>query len=247
MIAAGSPTGAGRWPVTARGHTGGVTSPRLLTAQGGPVMVWTPGAPLLAISSGPHGGGLGPRDWVLNATVHRAYSRLDPDAHIAELAVELGLRGAGTGLLTAVDVHDTETAADGGVRVWVSTALGGHPIWAAQPDHAARPDRSARPERAGPAAGTINAVGVLPHRLSEAALVNAVATVAEAKAQALVEAGVAGTGTVTDAVVLLCPADGPAHPFGGPRSPVGASLARAVHAAVRAGLAAEPHRRAHPW
>ncbi len=56
--------------------------------------------------------------------------------------------------------------------------------------------------------GTINIVAFAPVRLSDAALVNAVATITEAKAQALWELGLAATGTATDAVTVLCPADG---------------------------------------
>jgi adenosylcobinamide hydrolase len=192
----------------------------------GPVLVWRAARPWLAISSAPLGGGLGERSWVINATVRPGYRRLDPDAHLIDLAGALGLTGAGTGLLTAVDVREVRHETDGGVLAWVSTGIGGHPTWAA----------AAPGPEAGMAVGTVNAVCWLPVRLSDAALVNAVATVAEAKAQALFDAGVPGTGTATDATVLLCPPTGPAERFGGPRSPVGAALARAVHAAVRAGL-----------
>jgi adenosylcobinamide amidohydrolase len=102
----------------------------------------------------------------------------------------------------------------------------GHPTWAAAPD------------AQGPVSlvGTINLVVLLPERLSDAALVNAVATATEAKSQALFEAGVAGTGTATDAVCIACPDDGAPHAFGGPRSVWGARLARAVHGAVLGGL-----------
>jgi adenosylcobinamide amidohydrolase len=77
---------------------------------------------------------------------------------------------------------------------------------------------------------------VVPERLSEGALVNAVGTATEAKTQALWEAGVMGTGTATDALCVLCPSDGPAHPYGGPRSTWGSRLARAVHVAVLSGV-----------
>jgi len=46
------------------------------------------------------------------------------------------------------------------------------------------------------------------------------------------------TGTATDALCVLCPDEGRAHSFGGPRSVWGARLARAVHAAVMAGARA---------
>jgi adenosylcobinamide hydrolase len=75
----------------------------------------------------------------------------------------------------------------------------------------------------------------LPERLCDAALVNAISTATEAKTQALWDAGVRGTGTATDAVCLLCPSEGDAHAYGGPRSTWGSRLARAVHRAVLAG------------
>ncbi|MGW7136604.1 adenosylcobinamide amidohydrolase [Streptomyces xanthophaeus] len=70
----------------------------------------------------------------------------------------------------------------------------------------------------------------MPVALSDAALVNAVATTAEAKVQALRDAGVYASGTPTDAVCLaaLTPAAGrPSEPFAGPRSLWGAHLTSA--------------------
>jgi adenosylcobinamide hydrolase len=190
-----------------------------------PVLVWRFARPLLAISSGSLGGGIGPRSWVVNATVPMSYDRDDPDVHLAAIAAGLGLPGApGVGLLTGVDAGRYVAAAEAGVAVTATVGLGA-PAWAAAPDGDLR--------RAGP--GTINVVAHVPVRLSEAALVNAVATVAEAKAQALWDLSVPATGTCTDATCLTCPPDGPAEPYGGPRSTWGARLARAVHAAVLAG------------
>ena len=71
-------------------------------------------------------------------------------------------------------------------------------------------------------------------RCGDAALANALVTATEAKAQALFEAGVPGTGTASDAVAVCCPPGG-TEPYGGPRSTWGARLARAVHAAVEGG------------
>jgi adenosylcobinamide hydrolase len=79
-------------------------------------------------------------------------------------------------------------------------------------------------------------VAFVPELLTDAALVNAVTTVTEAKVQALVEAGIAGTGTPTDAVCVLTPPHGPAERYAGPASRLGSQLARAVHAAVSAGI-----------
>jgi adenosylcobinamide hydrolase len=190
-----------------------------------PVLVWRATVPMRMVASAPHGGGIGVRRWVVNAQVPMGYGRRDPDAHLTRLGVSLGLPGRGVGMLTAADVRAVASAVDGGVEVAATVGLG-HPTWAAAPDVA------------GPVSlvGTVNLVVVLPERLSDAALVNAVATATEAKAQALWDAGVAGTGTATDAVCIACPDGGPPHAFGGPRSLWGARLARAVHGAVLAGV-----------
>lgn len=189
-----------------------------------PALVWRSSVPLRICASAPHGGGLGLRRWILNAQVPASYGRRDPDHHLAKLGVSLGLAGRGVGMLTAADVRRPFTAADGGVEVAASVGLG-HPTLAAAP-----------PEpRPVSLVGTINLVVLLPEKLSDAALVNAVATATEAKAQALWNAGFNATGTATDAVCLACPDDGAPHAFGGPRSVWGSRLARAVYGAVAAG------------
>lgn len=194
-----------------------------------PVLVWRLATPMLAISSAPLGGGIGIRSWALNATVPMSYGRNDPDVHLAEIAAALALDGPGVGLMTGVDVGQHVTRTDSGVEAVATVGLGS-PAWAAAPDGDLRrePSRAFKP-------GTINVVVRLPVRLSDAALVNAVATVAEAKAQALWEIGIDATGTASDATCLLCTTDEPAEPYGGPRSTWGARIARVVYAAVRDG------------
>ena len=194
-----------------------------------PLALWRPGPGYRMISTGVLGGGLGPREWVLNAQVRANYTRTDPAAHLAGLAARLGLAGPGVGLLTAAQVTDLVQHQDGGVHAAATVGLR-VPTWAA-----ARPGQP-DPELA-PLAGTINIVVCVPVPLTDAALVNAVLTVTEAKTQALLEAGIPGTGTATDAVCVAAPAGPPAaaEPFTGPRSTWGARIARAVHAAVRAG------------
>jgi adenosylcobinamide hydrolase len=190
-----------------------------------PVLVWRFDDPVFAIASGSLGGGMGTRHWVLNASVPMAYDRPDPEAHLAEVAGALRLRGAGVGLMTGVDVAQFVLAEDGGVTAVATVGLGA-PGWAAAPDgHLTR----YRP-------GTVNVVAWVPAVLEPGAMVNAVATVAEAKAQVMVELGLPGTGTATDATCVLCPRDGAiGDRYGGPRSRWGARLARAVHAALVTG------------
>ncbi|MEU2763923.1 adenosylcobinamide amidohydrolase [Streptomyces sp. NPDC007094] len=204
-------------------------------------LVWRLGPGVRLCSSAVLGGGIGTRSWILNAQVPGGYPRLDPDRHLAEIAAAEGLTGPGAGLMTAADVAAYTTAEDAGVTATVTVGLGVRG-WAAAPD-AAPLGPVAAPERSGTAAavpfrpGTINIVVTLPAALSDAALVNAVATATEAKVQALLDAGLDCSGTPTDAVCVAAPepgADGGAS-FAGPRSLWGARIARAVHGAVLAG------------
>ena len=190
-----------------------------------PVLVWRATRPMRMVATAAHGGGIGARRWIVNAQVPPSYGRRDPDHHLAKLAVSLGLPGRGVGMLTAADVRQVQVVADEGAEAAATVGLV-HPIWAAAPEEPS--SRSL--------IGTVNLVVVLPERLSDAALVNAVATATEAKAQALWDAGVEATGTATDAVCVACPDDARRNAFGGPRSIWGSRLARAVHAAVSAGL-----------
>ncbi|MBA3267601.1 MAG: adenosylcobinamide amidohydrolase, partial [Acidimicrobiia bacterium] len=172
-----------------------------------PVLVWRSPQPMRMMASAAHGGGVGSRRWILNAQVPASYGRRDPDHHLAKLGVSLGLPGRGVGMLTAADVRQAAVTGDEGVEVAATVGLG-HPTWAAAPDEPRQVDL----------VGTINVVALLPERLSDAALVNAVCTATEAKAQALWDAGLPATGTATDAICIACPDEGRLHAFGGPRS-----------------------------
>ncbi|WP_228974677.1 adenosylcobinamide amidohydrolase [Streptomyces sp. DH12] len=192
-------------------------------------LLWRAGPGWRMISSAVLGGGIGERAWVLNAQVSHGYRRTDPDRHLAALARDAGARGAGVGLMTAADVSRHAVADDGGTEA-VATAGVTVRGWAASPAEGTH----------GPAApGTINVIAALPVALTDAALVNAVATATEAKVQALLDAGYDCSGTPTDAIVIAARSPRPGrelHSFAGPRSVWGARLARTVHHAVRAAV-----------
>ena len=189
------------------------------------VLAWRLDAPLWCASTATVGGGIGLREWVVNAQVPPDYGRRDVAAHVAEVADALGLSGPGIGMLTAAEVAAVATAEDDGVRVEATVGLD-RPVWAAAPVE----------DAVAAAPGTVNVVAFLPVRHTDAALANILCTVTEAKVQALLDGGVAGTGTASDAVTVLCPTTGPAEPFGGPRSAFGSRVARAVYAAVCSGM-----------
>ena len=189
-------------------------------------LAWRLPSPVLAASTAACGGGLGLRHWVVNVQVPGGYSRVDLDQHLAEIACRTGLEGLGVGMFTAVDVRIHHAVEVDGARV-VATVGVTHPAYAAAPD--ANTGTVQLP-------GTINIVAAVPQRMSEAALLNLIATVTEAKCQALAERGVTGTGTPSDAVTVFCPPDGQPAPFGGPRSEWGARVAQAAHSAVLCAL-----------
>ncbi|MDI9887125.1 adenosylcobinamide amidohydrolase [Streptomyces sp. HNM0645] len=202
---------------------------RVRVEDGGelPAFLWGAGPGWRMISNAVLGGGVGERAWVLNAQVAHGYRREDPDRHLARLAGDFGMRGPGVGLMTAADVSRNGRACDGGVEAvaTVGIAVRG---WAAAADEGGV---------ALAAPGTINIVAALPVALTDAALVNAVATATEAKVQALIEAGYECSGTPTDAVCVAARVPRPGEEvqsFAGPRSLWGARLARAVHRAVGA-------------
>lgn len=190
-------------------------------------LVWRLGPGWRVCSSAVLGGGIGPRDWILNAQVPGGYPRMDPDRHLTEIADAERLTGPGAGLMTAADVTAYTVATDEGVTATATCGLGVRG-WAAAPV-----EDSGGPPRPG----TVNIVVTLPVPLADGALVNAVATATEAKVQALLDAGLDCSGTPTDAVCIAAPGPeaGAGEPFAGPRSRWGARLARAVHAAVLEG------------
>jgi adenosylcobinamide amidohydrolase len=199
-------------------------------------LAWRLPAGCAVLSSAPVGGGTQVEsNWILNIGVASDFARVDLDAYVAEVAAELELDGAGVGLLTAAHVSLVQRAAVEGAVVDATVGIG-KPTWAADDDGGWN----------AYAPGTINIVVQVPVALSAAAAVNVVMTVTEAKTQALFEAGVPGTGTASDAVVIVSRTHasvGASEPeaFGGPRSLWGARIALATREAVAAGIeAAQP-------
>lgn len=191
-------------------------------------LTWRLPKPVLVASTAAVGGGIGLRDWVVNFQVPNGYARCDIEDHVAEVAQTLRLRGRGVGMLTAADIDRVAVCTrEPGVRVEATVGVSS-PIWAA-----ASP---CTPTEAVRLPGTINVVAFVPVRHAEGALANLLCTVTEAKVQALADGAIAGTGTASDAVTVLCPASGRVEPFGGPRSIYGSRVARAVYAALRSGI-----------
>jgi adenosylcobinamide hydrolase len=183
------------------------------------------------LSSALVGGGLRDgRAW-LNLQVPHGYARMDPDEHLREEMRARGLDAATTlGAMTAAHVDRATAHEEPGAARAVTTVGIGVPLAAA-----------GRRLREVPAVNTINMLVLVEAPLSDAALVYAVQTATEAKAQALADARIAArnhdgfaTGTATDSICIAA-RPGATEPFAGPMAPAGAAIARCVHAAVFAG------------
>lgn len=155
------------------------------------------------LSSASVGGGPGLVRWVLNSGVGSDYDRTD----LSEHARELGVRGAGVAMFTAVDLSRRQSFDFEGVAVDATVGIS-HPTWTAEPPETEEPVPP----------GTINLVIQMPVGSDPGAAVNAVVTATEAKTQALAARGVQGTGTATDAVTIVWPQGLAAERFAGPGS-----------------------------
>lgn len=88
--------------------------------------------------------------------------------------------------------------------------------------------------------GTINLLAHVNASLSEAAQLEALSIVTEARTAAVMDLGLKRrghivTGTGTDCIVVACPCDGQEMPFAGLHTDIGLSLGRAVYDAVTEG------------
>jgi len=79
--------------------------------------------------------------------------------------------------------------------------------------------------------GTINVLVAVNVPLEDCGLANALITVTEAKTAALIDTGISGTGTTSDAVSVACPPGGD-QKYAGTATDVGIAIARAVRSAV---------------
>jgi adenosylcobinamide amidohydrolase len=201
-------------------------------------LVWRLVSPMRCVSTAAVGGGFTECSWVINAQVPKGYRREDIGAHGAEIATGFDLTGFGVVMLTAVNVSSHHNTSFEGADVTATVGVS-DPTWAADPSADSTRMRVANP-------GTVNVIVAIPEPVVPAGMINLVATVTEAKCQAFADFAVAGTGTPSDAVTILCPIEGEPHPYGGPRSLWGARVACAAYDAIIAGLRDERDRKLGP-
>lgn len=191
-------------------------------------------APWQVLSSAVLGGGRRHVRSLLHLQVPLSYDCDRPERDLRRVARELALDGPTVGLMTAVDLAETQLfaarAGDAEVRALITVGL----------RNAARPGEAAP---GGP--GTINVVLLCARRLAEAAAIELAMLASEAKAAAIVEAGVrtrtgrSASGTSTDAIAILWRrAPGREFRHGGSATEIGSVVGRIVTDAIGSGVEA---------
>lgn len=190
-------------------------------------------APLTVLSSAVAGGGFGLASAIVNVHVPKNFRGEHAERVLAEFVSRRQIDAPWVGLLTGAWTERAEVASekvDGVAAMAVVTVGLSHPASAG------------RSVVATWLPSTINTILVVDAAPEPAALVNLVMTVTEAKAMALVEAGVRtlegdrASGTSTDAVVVAATGRGERRRFGGPVTELGWAAGRAARNALTAGI-----------
>jgi iron complex transport system ATP-binding protein len=188
---------------------------------------------LHVLASAVVGGGFTHARYIINRHVHKDYLHPDPSSDLQAFAASRGIPKPFVGLMTAVYLDQTQTVIsrnnDLTIAAVVTAGLSNPAIPGLSPPASLLP-------------GTINIILLVDGRLSPAAMVNAVITITEVKAQLLLECGVRtaegypATGTSTDAVVVACTGRGDLLPYAGPATRVGWLTGQSVRQALEKAL-----------
>jgi adenosylcobinamide hydrolase len=188
---------------------------------------------LRVLSSAVHLGGFAEARAILNVHVGKDDSCGDPSRTIDAFARRAALPGPWVGLLTGAAT---------GRAVIVTEATEGCAAMAVVTVGLSNPVAAGLSPIARWEASTINMIVVVDADPEPAALVNAAMTATEVKGLALRDAGIRtadgrpASGTSTDAVAIAATGRGGHVRYGGPASPLGWAVARAVRGALDRGI-----------
>lgn len=173
-------------------------------------------------------GGVGETDSVLMLQVSLHYDHEDPVRQLRSLLPRLDLPPDAVCFMTAAELDKAfcarEVEQNGSQAVALVSAGISNSIRAGESSR-----EGSVPHRQ---VGTINVMVVTDEPLDDCALANAVMTVTEAKAAALQDHHIPGTGTTSDAVLIACPTEGKRCQWAGSGSDHGIAMAVAVRSAL---------------
>lgn len=215
---------------------------KMKSAGGFPVAVITLDRKMEITGSTVMNGGSTVADTLMIMQVPSDYSNRDPEKDIRKVLNILDLPITTVSFMTAAEVDyvttKVETSYEGQDTTAVTTAGLSNQVVAGEEltDWDTRHKLSRVRSEALKHSGTINIIGVVSVPLSEAAKINAVMTITEAKAAALRDLGYRETGTTSDAVAIVSPIGERRETYAGTGFPLGLSLARSVRSSVRKAL-----------
>ncbi|WP_426452399.1 adenosylcobinamide amidohydrolase [Paenibacillus sp. S-38] len=197
------------------------------------VMMIESEAPMRALNSSMWGEGFTASRRLINRQVSKHYLAEDPLKEMQAYFEGQGTPWEGSAaLLTAAELKDrgyryVELGLGGGVCAWVTAGLG----------NKIRGGKDCEDAALYP--GTINTIVVVDGDMTDAAFVNAVITVTEAKTAALQDldvrledCGLTATGTSTDAVIIASLQRGERHRYAGISTRLGYAISRTVYEAT---------------
>lgn len=186
-------------------------------------------------------GGYAESDTVFFYEVPLGYDGLFPEEDMERQCRKFDVPPHAVGFMTAADIRRVITVCkeefNGVQAIAIATAGVTNAVYAGErlpkevldilPKHVPAGERNPP--------GTINILVAVNVPLHDCGLANAFITVTEAKTAALIDTGVNGTGTTSDAVSVACPI-GDGCKYAGTATDVGVAIARAVRSAVGASV-----------
>lgn len=218
----------GQWPILELDAFPGIKH-GLIETLDSPVLCVVSEYPLKTLNSSIWGGGFSSSRFIMNRQVPKSYMSDDPAEEMQQFLQRAGYPAdESVGMLTAAWVDHAGrclmTLEELSVCSWVTVGLG----------NTARSGDCADTDRLYP--GTINCIVLVDGQLSDAAMVNAVITVTEAKTALLqdlvITVGTDGrlaTGTTTDAVVIAATDRGRSYSYAGTATRLGYLIGRTVY------------------
>ncbi len=193
------------------------------------------------LSSAVHNGGNTVTDHLLIMEVPKNYLNDDPRQHVAQVCKGLGLPSDSVGFMTAAEVRyvfNTKLNEFSGTEAFAAVTAGlSNQVVAGEvlTDWERRSKLSNERYRLLHA-GTINIIGVSSIPMIQAAKVNILIAMTEAKTAALGSLGYRETGTTSDAIAIVSPIGDHREEYAGTGMPLGIAMARSVKDCVRTAL-----------
>lgn len=193
------------------------------------------------LSSAVHNGGTTLTDHLLIMEVPKNYFHDDPRQHVAQVCEGLGLPLDSVGFMTAAEVRyvfNTKVNEFAGVEAFaaVTAGLSNQVIAGEILTDWERRSKLSNERHRFLHAGTINIIGVSSLPMTQAAKVNILIAMTEAKTAALGSLGYRDTGTTSDAIAIVSPVGDPREEYAGTGMPLGIVMARSVKDCVRTAL-----------